>query len=278
MNLKFTKMHGLGNDFMMIDLINQAMTLTPELIRSWADRHLGVGFDQLLCIIPARTTGADIGYRIFNADGSEAEQCGNGARCVAKFAHEQGLVKKTQFVAETVTRNIEFSLQDDGLVKVNMGVPVLEPAEIPFQATKAAPSYKVRVFDAEVTLSAVSMGNPHAVLLVDDLSEAPVARLGPLLEKHERFPQGTNVGFLQVLNKRHVGLRVFERGAGETLACGSGACAAVVAAHNLGLVENQVLVSLPGGDLTIEWAGDHAPVWMVGPAITVYTAELLIAS
>ncbi len=269
-------MHGLGNDFMVVDLINQTMNLTPKHIKELADRHRGVGFDQLLCLIPARDPKNDFGYRIFNADGSEAEHCGNGARCVARFAHDRGITRKSAMQVETLAGVLELILQEHRQVRVNMGRPIFEPEAIPFQAHQVALDYKLPIFDATITLSVVSMGNPHAVLLVDDIQEAPVERLGPIIEKHPSFPHGTNVGFMQILSPNRIALRVFERGAGETLACGTGACAAVVVARNLDLVKERVTVCLPGGELTVQWEGEQNPVWVTGPAMNVFRGELLL--
>lgn len=271
--LYFTKMHGLGNDFMVLDCTRHAIELQPEHIRTLADRHFGVGFDQLLMVEPSPGTGIDFGYRIFNADGSEVEQCGNGARCFARFVVDQGLTQKRLIRVKTRAGVIVLNVTERGDVQVDMGVPRLLPGEIPFVAAEAALSYTVAVqegSDEMVELSVVNMGNPHAVLRVDDVDQAPVERLGPLLEHHPRFPARVNVGFMQVLSPNHIRLRVHERGAGETLACGTGACAAVVAGQRMGWLGQEVTVDLPGGRLHIRWAGESHPVLMQGPAVHVY--------
>lgn len=268
--LAFTKMHGLGNDFMVLDCTRAALPLSDAQIRLLADRHFGVGFDQLLMVEPATRPEVDFRYRIFNADGSEVEQCGNGARCFARFVRDQGLSDKELIRVETAAGVIELRLTSEGRVVVNMGVPKWLPAEIPFLAEVPALLYPVEVQGEQVELAVVNMGNPHAVLLVGNVDTAPVARLGPLLESHPRFPARVNVGFLQVLARDRVKLRVFERGTGETLACGTGACAAVVAGRRLGLLDARVTVFLPGGELHIEWPDETAPVLMEGPATRVY--------
>ena len=272
--ITFTKMHGLGNDFMVIDAISQPFRLRPEMIRTLADRHFGVGFDQLLVVEPPGQPDVDFRYRIFNSDGSEVEQCGNGARCFARFVRDRRLTNKKVIRVQTAKGVIELRLVKDGLVAVDMGVPELEPAAIPFVADSRQHTYPVRVGEQTVTLSAVSMGNPHGVLLVDDVDTAPVATLGPALESHTCFPARANIGFLQIIDRGHARLRVFERGSGETLACGSGACAAVVAGRLRGLLDERVEVRLPGGPLIIEWRGDGAPVMMEGPATSVFEGQL----
>lgn len=271
--LYFTKMHGLGNDFMVLDCTRQIIDLQPEHIRRMADRHFGVGFDQLLMVEPGPSDDIDFGYRIFNADGSEVEQCGNGARCFARFVLDQGLTEKHSIRVQTRAGTIVLRITDSGDVEVNMGVPRLLPEQIPFVAEQAALSHTVAVqegSDETVQLSVVNMGNPHAVLRVDDVDSAPVPRLGPLLEHHPRFPARVNVGFVQVLSPSHIRLRVHERGAGETLACGTGACAAAVAGQRMGWLGQEVTVDLPGGRLHIRWAGEGQPVFMQGPAVHVY--------
>lgn len=272
--LRFTKMHGLGNDFMVVDAISQPFRLLPETIRELANRNVGVGFDQLLVVEPPGLPDVDFRYRIFNADGSEVEQCGNGARCFARFVRDQRLTNKRVIRVQTAKGVIELKVGKDGLVMVNMGVPELNPPAIPFAADCQNSVYTVEADGQTVELSAVSMGNPHGVLLVDDVDSAPVAELGPLLEKHPRFPARANIGFLQVIDRHHVRLRVFERGSGETLACGSGACAAVVAGQLRGLLDARVDVELRGGNLVIEWQGDGTPVMMEGPAKTVFEGQL----
>ncbi|MCB1878666.1 MAG: diaminopimelate epimerase [Gammaproteobacteria bacterium] len=270
MILNFTKMQGLGNDFVVFDAIHQQVDLTGAQCRHIADRHFGVGCDQLLLVEPARMAGSDFHYRIFNADGSEVEQCGNGARCFARYVRDRGLTEKDVITVGTLAGIITLYLQEDGSVKVNMGVPELEPANIPFVAEQSAISYAIEVGAEILMLGAVSMGNPHAVLTVADVDTAQVERIGPLLERHPRFPHRVNVGFMQVCSPQKIRLRVFERGSGETLACGSGACAAVVSGRRQGLLSDTVEVSLAGGDLRIEWQGPGQPVWMSGPAIQVF--------
>lgn len=275
MRLRFTKMHGLGNDFMVIDGVTQEVTLTRDMVRAWGDRHLGVGFDQLLLVQPPRDPGIAFEYRIFNADGDEVEQCGNGARCFAAFVHRQGLTAATEIPVQTAGGPLHLQLLDNGDVRVDMGVPRLQPEDVPFRAEHYAPSYDVNVGDQTVNLSAVSMGNPHAVLLVDNAPDDNlVGTLGPQLESHPDFPQRANVGFLQVIDRQRGRLRVFERGVGETMACGSGACAALVAANLRGLMDNEVTLTLNGGDLRLSWAGEGNPVYMTGSASFVYDGEI----
>ncbi|MFP5506566.1 MAG: diaminopimelate epimerase [Gammaproteobacteria bacterium] len=274
MPLKFTKMHGLGNDFVVIDGVRQPVALTPEQVRFLADRRRGVGCDQVLIVEPPQSAGVDFRYRIFNADGGEVGQCGNGARCFARFVVDAGLSDKTRIPVETASGRMELVLLDDGQVTVNMGVPRLEPAEIPFQAPARAEHYALDVDGRQVDIGAVSLGNPHAVLRVPDVSGAPVAELGPRIEHHPRFPERVNVGFMQVVARDHIRLRVFERGAGETDACGSGACAAAAVGQLQGLLDNVVRVSLPGGDLVISWAGAGHPLYMTGPATRVFEGQI----
>lgn len=272
--VRFTKMHGLGNDFVVFDAINQSLNLTPSLIRGIADRHFGVGCDQVLLVESPTQPNVDFRYRIFNADGGEVEQCGNGARCFVQFVRDHGLTDKTQIRVETLAGIIEPRVEPDGRVSVNMGAPRFEPAEIPFVAERAAPTYPLELGEETVQVSVLSMGNPHAVQVVEDVSHAPVAHQGRQVECHDRFPRRVNAGFMEIVDRRHIKLRVWERGAGETLACGSGACAAVVAAHQLGEVENTVDVLLPGGHLEITWAGDGNPVWLTGPASSVFEGTI----
>lgn len=272
--LRFTKMHGLGNDFMVVDAISQPFRLRPEMIRELADRHFGVGFDQLLVVEPPGLPEVDFRYRIFNADGSEVEQCGNGARCFARFVRDQRLTNKRVIRVQTAGGVIELKLGRDGSVLVNMGVPELEPTAIPFQAGARQTVYPLDVAGQSLELSAVSMGNPHGVLLVENVDTAPVETLGPELERHPAFPARANIGFLQIIDEGHARLRVFERGSGETLACGSGACAAVVAGRLRGRLGKRVEVELRGGRLVIEWQGEGAPVMMEGPAVTVFEGQL----
>lgn len=273
-SIAFSKMHGLGNDFVVIDAVNQAFLPAPALVKRLADRHTGIGFDQLLLVEPATRAGADFRYRIFNADGSEAEQCGNGARCFVRFVREHGLTDKDELTLETRSGPIRARIEDGNLVSVEMAVPAFDPAAVPFVAETRAPVYPLQVGGATVELRVVSMGNPHAVILVEDATAAPVAALGAAIAAHERFPQGVNVGFMEVLDRLNVRLRVYERGSGETLACGSGACAAVAAGRQAGLLEDRVLVELPGGRLLIQWPGEGHPVRMTGPATHVFEGTL----
>ncbi|WP_374244046.1 diaminopimelate epimerase [Zoogloea sp.] len=274
--LAFTKMQGLGNDFVMIDAVRQPIALTEDQVRFLADRHFGVGCDQLLVVEPAQTPGVDFRYRIFNADGGEVEQCGNGARCFARFVFDQGLTDKREIRVETRKGVIAPRLEADGKVTVDMGVPVLNPADVPFVSDSDAYVQPLDVAGSSVAITAVSMGNPHAVQVVADVDTAPVAEQGPLIERHPRFPARVNAGFLQVVDEHRVRLRVFERGAGETLACGTGACAAVVAGILRGLVASPVAVETRGGELTIAWGGVGTPVLMTGPAVTVFSGELTL--
>ncbi|MCG6899530.1 MAG: diaminopimelate epimerase [Gammaproteobacteria bacterium] len=274
MIINFTKMHGLGNDFIVIDGINQALSLTPQQIRQLSDRHFGIGCDQLLLVESATSPGADFRYRIYNADGGEVEQCGNGARCFMRFVRDQGLTEKSHLTVETLGGPLKLVQQADGQVTVDMGVPRLEPADIPFIAPGRACTYALDVLDQHLQIAAVSMGNPHAVLLVDDVDSAPVTRIGPAIEHHSRFPAHVNVGFMQIVAADCIRLRVFERGAGETLACGSGACAAVVAGRLWERLSESVKVVLKGGELVVSWAGEGQPVLMTGPATTVYQGRI----
>ncbi len=276
MELEFTKMQGLGNDFVVIDATRSPLTLTPAQIRHIADRRFGVGCDQLLVVEPPTRSDADFNYRIFNADGSEVEQCGNGARCFARFVRDNGLTEKTRIPVETRAGLIELIIEADDLVTVDMGVPVLEPADIPFEANARAARYALAVDGATLEISAVSMGNPHAVLFVEDVDTAPVTELGPRIETHPRFPRRTNVGFMQIVDRRQIRLRVWERGTGETLACGSGACAAVVAGRCAGLLDESVHVQLRGGDLMVSCRRDDAPVVMTGPAEAVFKGKMTV--
>ncbi|HET9463545.1 MAG TPA: diaminopimelate epimerase [Thiobacillus sp.] len=272
--VRFTKMHGLGNDFVVFDGVSQTVALTPELCRRIADRHFGVGCDQILLVEAPTRDDVDFRYRIFNADGGEVEQCGNGARCFVRFVHEHGLTDKTTIRVETSSGVIEPRLLDNGQVTVDMGAPRFAPADIPFAAEAEAPTYALKVGQHVLDLTVLSMGNPHAVLRVNDLDSAPVDILGAAIESHSRFPQRVNAGFMQVLTPHDIRLRVFERGAGETLACGTGACAAAVAGIRQGWVKSPVSVHTRGGDLVIEWAGKGQPVYMTGPAETVFEGEI----
>lgn len=274
MLLRFTKMHGLGNDFMVLDLVSQHAHIQPKHAKAWGDRHTGIGFDQLLIVEPPGDPDVDFRYRIFNADGSEVEQCGNGARCFARFVLDKRLTSKRRIRVQTKSGIIELRVRSDGQISVDMGAPRLTPGQIPFQAEAEALSYRVDVDGREVELAAISMGNPHAVLRVDNVDTAPVHELGPKLEHHSRFPQRVNVGFLQILDPHQARLRVWERGAGETQACGTGACAAAVAAIRQGWMVSPVQLELPGGRLSIEWAGPGRPVIMTGPAVRVYEGNI----
>jgi diaminopimelate epimerase len=274
MQLEFTKMHGLGNDFIVIDAINQSVSLTGEQVRLLADRHLGIGCDQLLLVEKATSGEADFRYRIYNADGGEAGQCGNGARCFMRFVHEQGLSDKSELQVETAGGPLLLIREDDGQITVNMGIPRLQPGEIPFDAPAFATRYPLQVADQKLEIAAVSMGNPHAVLLVDDIDSAPLAELGPAIENHPRFPQRVNAGFMQIVDRHTIRVRVYERGAGETLACGSGACAAVVAGRLWEQLDACVKVFLNGGELMVSWRGEGEPVMMTGPATTVYQGHI----
>jgi diaminopimelate epimerase len=274
MRIRFTKMHGLGNDFVVIDGVRQQVRLSPEQARFLADRRFGVGCDQILLVEPPGSPGVAFRYRILNADGSEVFQCGNGARCFARFVHEQGLTDLTEIPVETASGRLVLKLLPDGEVLVNMGMPEFAPERIPFQAEEAALLYPIQVGNQEIRAAALSIGNPHVVLLVESVDSAPVEVLGPALESHSRFPERVNVGFMQVIDRQHIRLRVYERGAGETLACGSGACAAVVAGRRLDLLDEKVKVDLPGGQLIIEWRGASSPVMMTGPATTVFEGNI----
>ncbi len=274
MQLRFTKMHGLGNDFVVINAIEQSFEPTAEQCRALADRRFGIGCDQILMVERPRLPDTDFHYRIFNADGSEVEQCGNGARCFARFVRDQGLTDKSEIPVGTLSGPIRLYVEPDGQIRVNMGAPRFEPAEIPFQAEGRQTLYPLVLADEILRIGAVSMGNPHAVLQVDDLDQAPVGRLGPQIENHPAFPKRVNAGFMQVLDRTHIRLRVHERGAGETLACGTGACAAAVVGMQQGLLAPRVTVSLPGGDLMVEWHGDDQAVWMTGPVARVFDGDI----
>ncbi len=275
MRIRFTKMHGLGNDFVVIDAVRQSVDLSAEQARFIADRHFGIGCDQILIVEASRRAGVDFRYRIFNADGGEVEQCGNGARCFVRFVHQQGLSDKRDLRVETRSGIIAPRLEADGQVTVDMGVPRFLPAEIPFESDSDALIQPLAVAGFGVfEITAVSMGNPHAVQVVADVDRAPVAQAGPLIESHPRFPERVNAGFMQVVSRHEIRLRVYERGAGETLACGTGACAAVVAGIRRDLLATPVRVHTRGGGLLIGWAGGHAPVLMTGPAVTVFEGEI----
>jgi len=276
MRLRFTKMHGLGNDFVVIDAISQQVRLTPERIRAIADRHFGVGCDQVLIVQAPETPDADFYYRIFNSDGSEVENCGNGARCFALFVRQRQLTGKKTICVDTAGGPMTLRVRDDDQVSVDMGIPRLDPEQIPFSAAAPAATYPLEVGNQTLEISAVSMGNPHAVCVVTDLDNYPVQVLGPQIENHPRFPSRVNAGFMEVLARDAVKLRVYERGAGETLACGTGACAAVVAGQLRGLLDSRVAVTLPGGTLTVEWEGEGHPVVMTGPAASVFHGQIKI--
>jgi len=276
MRLKFTKMQGLGNDFVVVDATRAPFTLDASALRRLADRRFGVGCDQILVVEKPRTSDADFHYRIFNADGGEVQSCGNGARCFARFVRDKGLTDKLEIRVETAAGIIVPRVRPDGLVTVDMGVPEFEPARIPFRADRRAPTYALEVGAQLRTIRAVSMGNPHAVQVVENVDTAPVDAEGPLIETHARFPQRVNAGFMQVVDRHAIRLRVYERGAGETLACGTGACAAVVAGISAGMLDTPVRVSTRGGELDIAWAGEGAPVLMTGPAATVFEGEIAL--
>ncbi len=269
-SLRFTKMQGLGNDFVVFDGVRQRVELRPEAIRAIADRHFGVGCDQILLVETTTSPDCDFRYRIFNADGTEVAQCGNGARCFAVFVRRAGLTDKALITVETLAGRLILHHQDNGEVTVNMGIPRLTPAEVPFCGKEEAPEYLLPIGDDTLRIAAVGMGNPHAVLRVSSVADAPVATLGPRMEIHPDFPQRCNVGFMEVRDRGHIQLRVWERGAGETLACGSNACAAVVAGIRWDELDHAVTVTLPGGTLQIEWAGLGQPVLMTGPAQVVF--------
>jgi diaminopimelate epimerase len=274
MQLTFTKMHGLGNDFVVVDAISQTVRLDPDQVRVIADRHFGVGCDQVLLVEPPRRPGTDFRYRIYNADGGEVQQCGNGARCFARFVRDHGLTSLDTITVETAGGIIRLYLEADGQVTVDMGVPDFRPAALPFVTDAEASQYPLAVPGGVAEIGAVSMGNPHAVVRVGDLETAEVGRLGPAIATHERFPEGVNAGFMQVLTPEHIRLRVHERGVGETLACGTGACAAVAVGRDGGLLAERVRVDLPGGTLQIRWSGRGEPVWMTGPAVSVFEGHL----
>lgn len=287
MKLHFTKMQGAGNDFVVIDAISQSIDFTPDQWKRIGDRRFGIGADQILVVEKSSSADCDFRYRIFNQDGGEVEQCGNGARAFVKFVTEKGLTSKSAIRVETMKGIITPRLEADGSITVDMGAPVLDPALVPFDAAglSAILQGEDTVFPLDfvlggaphtVAMSVVSMGNPHAVQVVEDVDAAPVEASGPLIEHHPRFPRRVNAGFMQVLGRGHIRLRVFERGAGETLACGTGACAAVVAGIRRGLLDSPVKVSARGGDLSVAWAGGDAPVYLSGPAVTVYEGDMVL--
>lgn len=276
MRLRFSKMHGLGNDFVVIDGVSQKVRLTTEKIRQLSDRHFGIGCDQILLVEAPENPDVDFRYRIFNCDGSEVENCGNGARCFAVFVRDRKLTGKKTIRVETAGGLITLKVTDNEEVIVDMGVPRLVPEQVPFVADAQAAEYSLQVNDQELQVSAVSMGNPHAVTIVDNTTTAPVETLGPLIEAHPRFPRKVNAGFMQIVSQAEINLRVFERGAGETLACGTGACAAVVSGRLRGKLCDDVKVNLPGGSLRIQWQGEGHPVIMTGPATTVFHGQVKI--
>ncbi|MES2606093.1 MAG: diaminopimelate epimerase [Pseudomonadota bacterium] len=274
MTLHFTKMHGLGNDFMVLDLVRQQVELSNALVCQWSHRQTGVGFDQLLIVESTHAAGCDFSYRIYNADGDEVEHCGNGARCVTRFVRDKGLTTKSELTFEMARGTIATKVEADGQITVDMRPPLLAPAQIPFITDRQNVTYPLAVAGRLFEISAVSMGNPHCVIVVDDVEKFPVLELGPQIERHPAFPQRVNAGFMQIISRNEIRLRVFERGTGETLACGTGACAAVVAGRLRGLLDESVLVHTHGGDLRISWAGNDAPVWKTGPAVTVFEGQL----
>lgn len=274
MKLNFTKMQGAGNDFVVIDGVSSQIQLNTAQIQHIANRFFGVGCDQLLIVEKTDTPNVDFRYRIFNADGGEVQQCGNGARCFVRFVVEKNLTQKREIVVETASGMITLTLQDNGEVTVNMGAPNFTPESLPFLADIQQTQYSLPLAKAELTISAVSIGNPHAVLIVNDVNTANVGELGPQIESHAQFPEHVNAGFMQVVNEHEINLRVFERGSTETLACGTGACAAVVSGIQLGLLQSPVLVNTRGGKLKIEWSGDQSPVMMTGPAEVVFEGTI----
>ncbi len=276
MQIQFSKMHGLGNDFMVVDNVTQNVFFSKEKIQQLADRNFGIGFDQLLLVEPPYDPDQDFHYRIFNADGSEVSQCGNGARCFARFVKQKGLINRNKVVVSTKAGKMVLYLEKDGQVTVNMGKPEFDPAKVPLKANKQENFYIIRDNEQTLFCGAVSMGNPHCVMEVEDVDSAPVHDIGPRLERHERFPEGVNVGFMQIVSDSHIKLRVFERGAGETLACGSGACAAVAIGQIQGKLGKDVRVDLPGGSLRIRWPGEDAPLKMTGPAEHIYDGQLTL--
>ncbi|HAT9858513.1 TPA: diaminopimelate epimerase [Legionella pneumophila] len=276
MGIKFTKMHGLGNDFIVLDGVNQSIQLTVEQIQKLANRHTGIGFDQCLLIESSQTEGIDFNYRIFNADGQEVGQCGNGARCIALFARYYGLTAKNKLTVATKTTLMDLIINADNSVSVNMGVPRLAPGEIPLLADRQSPEYSLELNNGNtVNLHAISVGNPHAVLLVENIDTAPVNSLGQQISFHPQFPEQVNVGFMQIINHEKINLRVYERGCGETIACGSGAVAAAAIARLFYNLSDKITVHLPGGDLCIQWPCPTAPIILTGPAAFVYEGTLL---
>ena len=274
MVVKFTKMHGLGNDFVMFNAVSQPLALTPELARKISDRHKGVGCDQLLIVESPQEQGVDFNYRIFNYDGSEVGQCGNGARCLARFVHEQGLTDKTELTVKTITTTLKLKLNEIDSVTVNMGVPEFEPEKIPFIAESGQREYSIEVSNETVRANVLALGNPHCVQFVEHIDSAPVNTQGPLIESHASFPKRTNACYAEVVDPSYIKARVFERGVGETMACGSGACAIMVAARQKQLINDTVTIELLGGRLGVHWPGDDQAVELTGPAVTVFESEL----
>ena len=276
MLMKFTKMHGLGNDFVVIDAVTQNVRVSASMVKRLANRSMGIGCDQVLVIEPPSDSNIDFNYRIFNQDGGEVEQCGNGARCLARYVQDRQLTGKNPIRVKTMNRVMTLELMDNKLVRVDIGVPQFEPSEIPFETDQRALLYPIDVDGKSYEIAAVSIGNPHAVLQVDDIDNAPVSELGAKLESHPRFPNKVNVGFMQIVDRENINLRVFERGVGETRACGSGACAAAVAAMQQELVDSSVTVHLTGGELRINWRGSSEPILMTGPAVSVFHGRIRI--
>ncbi|MCS5593789.1 MAG: diaminopimelate epimerase [Porticoccaceae bacterium] len=274
--MKFTKMHGLGNDFVVIDAVTQNVHVTAAMARRLSDRHLGIGCDQVLIVEPPSDKTLDFDYKIFNSDGGEAEQCGNGARCLARFITDRRLSGKETVRVKTMNRVISLTITKDKLVSVDMGIPGLEPSDVPFIETTRSNAYAININNQQFDIAAISVGNPHAVLFVDNLDRAPVSVIGQELQSHDQFPKQVNVGFAQVINRQHLKLRVYERGVGETRACGTGACAAGVAAIQQGLMDSPVRVELTGGELRINWPGEGQPLIMTGPAVTTYEGRIKI--
>lgn len=276
MQVQFSKMHGLGNDFMVIDNVTQNVFFSKDKIKQLADRNFGIGFDQMLMVEPPYDPDQDFHYRIFNADGSEVTQCGNGARCFARFVRMKGLINRNKVVVSTKSGPMVLYLERDGQVTVNMGKPSFAPNDVPFKANKEEGTYLLRIAEQTLFAGVVSMGNPHCVLPVDDIEQADVNGIGKALQNHERFPKGVNVGFMQIMQGNHIKLRVYERGVGETLACGSGACGAVAVAQQQGKVGKEVRVELPGGDLKIRWQGKESNLKMTGPAEHIFDGQLTL--
>ena len=276
MKLPFTKMHGLGNDFVVFNALQTPIELGAEQIRAIADRRFGIGCDQVLMIEASQTPGVDIRYRIFNADGNEVEQCGNGVRCVGDYLRRRSLIEGDSIKVETINGLVTIHFEDNDQIRVNMGVPVFEPEAIPLVAAQRQTQYPLALDAAELEIMAVSIGNPHAVLIVEDVAQAPVLSRGREIQGHVLFPESVNVGFMEIVNPARIRLRVYERGVGETLACGTGACGAVVVGINAGRLANEVNVELKGGNLKISWAGEGQAVWMSGPATTVYEGQIEI--